>query len=235
MVDSSRVTVRQLDSGMEGLFSTCAVEAGEMIFLEKYLVHESSEAPNSYIPKIVRLASRLHSGNHFEQLTELGMRPECWTLGVDPEHAPWLKKLVEAGDISAKRMYDTYCLAAAYSFNLVTAIPTGIDEISIFERLVIAPFACKSNHSCEPNACVWSPSTKEGVLERIVGMVAVRNIFEGEEVTFSYPPDRIRDLPKELKTKFEKTDSFLALESSNRKYILRKLFGFECICSRCTC
>jgi hypothetical protein len=233
MVDISRVTVRQLDSGMEGLFSTCAVEPGEMIFLETYPVYESAAAQNSYIPQVVRLASRLHTENHFEQLVRLGMRPECWTLGVEPEHAHWLKKLVETGSISADRMHDTYCLAAAYNISLVTALPTGIDEITIFERVVIAPFVCKANHSCEPNASVWSPRTKEGVRERIVGMVAIHHISEGEEITYAYPSDRVRDLPNELKTKIENTDSFLALGSSNRKSILRQLHGFECICSRC--
>ncbi|WP_084590759.1 SET domain-containing protein-lysine N-methyltransferase [Arenimonas metalli] len=233
VVDTSRVVVGPVSSEMEGLFSTCAVKAGEVIFLEQYLVHESSVAPDDHIPQIVRLALRIHLENHFEHLLRLGMHPECWTLGVASEDAHWLQKLVETGKISADRMRDAYCLAAAYNVRCLTALHTGIGEISVVDRAVIAPFSCKANHSCEPNAKWWSSSTVEDVRERILGMVAIRDIPEGEEIAYSYAPDQVRDLPNELSMKFDKAESFLALESSSRKSILRTLYGFDCICTLC--
>lgn len=234
VVDTSRVVVGPVSSEMEGLFSTCAVKAGEVIFLEQYLVHESSVAPDDHIPQIVRLALRVHLENHFEHLLRLGMHPECWTLGVASEDAHWLQKLVETGKIPADRIRDAYCLAAAYNVRCLTALHTGIGEISIVDRAVIAPFSCKANHSCEPNAKWWISSTAEEVHERILGMVAIRNISEGEEITYSYAPDEVRDLPDELRVEHETNYSFLALKSSNRKSILQDLYGFECFCSRCT-
>lgn len=234
MVDISRVVVREIYAGMDGLFSTCAVEAGELIFVENYLVHESLVVQDDHFPLIVRLAVRIQRESHFEHLVGLGMRPECWTLGVAEEDAVWIKKLVNAGVMSADRMRDAYCLAAAYNVRSLACLHTGINEISIIDRAVIAPFACKANHSCSPNMNWLSHLTVEDVRERVVGMIAIRDISEGEELTYSYPPDQARDFPDELKTEFEKAVSFLSLEQERRKYVLRKLYGFDCSCARCT-
>lgn len=233
MIDTSRVAVRQIKSEMEGLFARCAVKTGEVIFLEEFLVYESAAAKDDYIPLIVRLAVRLHVENHFERLLDLGMRPECWTLGVDPQDAIWLWKLVGSGRISADRMRDAYFLAAAYNVRCVTVLRTGIDELSIVDRAVIAPLACKANHSCAPNASWWHPSTVEDVRKRLIGMVALRDIAAGEEIVYSYCRDKGRDLSNESRVESEAADSFLALESSSRKFILRQLYGFECNCLRC--
>ena len=231
-LDTDGVAVRELATGYEGLFATRPAKAGETIFVERFAVYESLSAPDGHIPVVVRLALRIQMENHFDRLQTMGMRADCWTLGVDADAAPWLKRLVSAGAMSEKRMRDAYCIAAAYNIRCQTVLRTGPAEVSMVDRAVIAPLTCKANHSCEPNTFLWPASSLEEVRERVTGLVAARDIKEGDELTFSYPGESAEALPEQSKGERTEHGSFLDQVQTVRKTFLRERFGFECVCMK---
>lgn len=77
----------------------------------------------------------------------------------------------------------------------------------------IFPNCSRFNHSCTANAAYhWNEDAGE---EKVF---AVKDIDLGDEITVTYVPDEVWTLP-----------------SKERKEQIARMFGFDCLCTRCAC
>lgn len=240
MIDSSKVAIRQINREMNGLFARNDIAPGETIFIEEIIVFESMQRENPLnIPDVVELAFRIWSDNHFSNLAELGFKPSIWAFPPTKEDKKWINQLLAKGAWGGSKVlaFDCYKIAAGYNLSLTYQVINypKRGETMVTGRRLISQHACMVNHSCEPNAKEYTLTTVEEIRQRIQGAVALRNIKQGEEITFSY----IADVPDELVAEIEDPSQKYAAQpiknfnAKKRRALLKKIYGFYCSCPKC--
>jgi len=239
-IDTSKVEIRRVNRTMNGLFAKEDIAAGEVIFVEDIILFENTQRPNPHnIPDAVELALRIWADDHFDNLAQLGFKPDIWTHPLTKEDKKWINKLLSNGGWRGSRnlALDCYKIAAGYNivFRYYISNHPSPATVTATERKVISRYACMMNHSCNPNSTSFPVTNAEELNQRIVGEVAVEDIKEGDEITFSY----LANLPDEMAAEIEDPKKRRAAQplknfnAKERRALLKKLYGFNCTCPRC--
>ncbi|NRP10374.1 MULTISPECIES: SET domain-containing methyltransferase [unclassified Marinobacterium] len=232
--DTSKAKIKKTTNGQLGVYAVQNISAGDIVFLEDIVVFESiAAAGEEHIPVQVRLSWRILQEGHFNRLKELGFSTKRWKKTIPNDVKKWIDMPIKNGHLTKNDAYDAFNLAAAY--NVVCGYILGEvgDSIHAYQRATISPMMCMMNHSCEPNAKLWSTEDPEEIKQRVAGMVALRDIKAGEEITFSYLVNISDELAEDMSSMEKNSLQPLSKNVNSRRQQIYQKFGFKCECPKC--